>query len=626
MADKLTDFGFGFQVKIIAALLTDKAFLQQVSDILFPEFFESEANQWIVETTAKYFLEYKTSPTLDVFKIKLNSVDRDLLKTSVVESLKTSFKYFEAPDLEFVKSETLAFCKNQCIRRAILESVDLLNEGKYEEIKSSIDNAMKAGADKEVGHEYNDSVEIRYQENVRSTVATPWPVINDVADGGFGKGELVVFVAPAGIGKCIGPETKIDIQYNEVGISVKGCGDTEVIIWIKLWQKFQVGNGFELYGWEVESLLSPIYYKRTITEEITIKQLFDNIGIADEALANHFPVYDINVKTPYGFKRINELFRTELQETAICRFSNNAIVKCSPKHRFMTQYGWKHVSDIREDDIIETDNGSTHLTDITYGKNEVLYDIAVEEVHCYYSNGVLSHNSWGLINVGAHAVRQGLNVVHYTLELNEGYVGQRYDAVLTGIPNQNLKYNISEVQDTVDKLKGNLVIKYYPTKTASCSTIRAHIEKMILIGKKPDLVIVDYADLLRGAVSRKEMRHELESIYEDLRGIAGEYEVPLFTASQANRCLSLDTIVNIKDKGKVPIKEVNVGDLIETHEGYKSVTEVFPSSPQPVYKIKLKNGMEIKCSSKHEFPTAHGKLKSIETGLKLGDKLFTKKL
>jgi len=302
-------------------------------------------------------------------------------------------------------------------------------------------------------------------------------------------------------------------------------------------------------------------YKRTITEEVQIKDLFDAIGIADEALANHFPTYDINIKTPYGFKRINELFRTELQQSVTCYFGNNVTVKCSPNHRFMTQSGWKHVVDITRNDIIETENGVTYLKEVKYVKDEVLYDVAVEEVHCYYSNGILSHNSWGLINVGAHAVKQGLNVVHYTLELNEGYVGQRYDAVLTGIAAQNLKYNQDEIANMVSKLKGNLVIKYWPTKTASCSTIRSHIEKMIMVGKKPDLLIVDYADLLRGAVARKEMRHELETIYEDLRGIAGEYEVPLYTASQANRS-ALEQDVIEADKISESYSKVMIADFV----------------------------------------------------------------
>jgi replicative DNA helicase len=191
------------------------------------------------------------------------------------------------------------------------------------------------------------------------------------------------------------------------------------------------------------------------------------------------------------------------------------------------------------------------LADGGFGKGELVVFVAPAGIG----------KSWGLINVGAHAVRNGLNVVHYTLELNEGYVGQRYDAVLTGIAAQNLKYNQEDIAAMVGKLKGDLTIKYYPTKTASCSTIRAHIEKMILMGKKPDLVIVDYADLLRGTVSRKEMRHELESIYEDLRGVAGEYEIPLFTASQANRS-ALEQDVIEADKISESYSKVMIADFV----------------------------------------------------------------
>jgi hypothetical protein len=84
---------------------------------------------------------------------------------------------------------------------------------------------------------------------------------------------------------------------------------------------------------------------------------------------------------------------------------------------------------------------------------------------------------------------------------------------------------------------------------------------MILMGKKPDLVIVDYADLLRGTVSRKEMRHELESIYEDLRGVAGEYEMPLFTASQANRS-ALEQDVIEADKISESYSKVMIADFV----------------------------------------------------------------
>jgi replicative DNA helicase len=139
-------------------------------------------------------------------------------------------------------------------------------------------------------------------------------------------------------------------------------------------------------------------------------------------------------------------------------------------------------------------------------------------------------------------MKQGKTVAHYTLELNEGYVGQRYDAVLTGIPVANLKFNREEVDKMVKSVKGDLIVKYYPTKTASVTSLRAHLDRMILQGKRPDVVIVDYADLLRGP--SKEKRHEeLEEIIEDLRGMAGEYEVPIYTASQINRSGAEDDII-----------------------------------------------------------------------------------
>ena len=55
------------------------------------------------------------------------------------------------------------------------------------------------------------------------------------------------------------------------------------------------------------------------------------------------------------------------------------------------------------------------------------------------------------------------------------------------------------------------------------------------MGKPFDMVIVDYGDILRDTSNAKEVRHALGNIYEDLRGLAGEFEIPIWTASQANR-------------------------------------------------------------------------------------------
>ena len=68
------------------------------------------------------------------------------------------------------------------------------------------------------------------------------------------------------------------------------------------------------------------------------------------------------------------------------------------------------------------------------------------------------------------------------------------------------------------KLKGNLTIKYYPTKSCTVNTLSAHLKKVTTFGQKVDMVLVDYADIMRDVHKSSEMRHALGNIYEDLRG------------------------------------------------------------------------------------------------------------
>jgi len=107
--------------------------------------------------------------------------------------------------------------------------------------------------------------------------------------------------------------------------------------------------------------------------------------------------------------------------------------------------------------------------------------------------------------------------------------------VFTGVPLKDIFSFKEQIYETVQDLPGNLIIKEYPTKSASPRTIKMHLEKLRNRGIEADLIIVDYADLLRPAIVRKEKRHELETIYEDLRALAQEFKCPCWTASQTNR-------------------------------------------------------------------------------------------
>jgi replicative DNA helicase len=140
-----------------------------------------------------------------------------------------------------------------------------------------------------------------------------------------------------------------------------------------------------------------------------------------------------------------------------------------------------------------------------------------------------------LVHLGANALKAGKTVVHFTLELSESVVGLRYDSCLSNVPLGDLFSLKDEVYEACMEVQGELIIKEYPTKKASTQTLEQALEKIKKKGKDIDLVLVDYGDLLRPVSAQREKRNELESIYEELRGLAQEFKCPIWTASQTNR-------------------------------------------------------------------------------------------
>ena len=143
--------------------------------------------------------------------------------------------------------------------------------------------------------------------------------------------------------------------------------------------------------------------------------------------------------------------------------------------------------------------------------------------------------SMALVHLGTQAIKEEKTVIHYTLELQDTVVACRYDSCITGMDLMEIFSKKDEVYEEIKDLKGQLIIKEYPTKSASTATIRNHLEKLRQRDMSIDMVIVDYADLLCSKSNISEKRHQLESIYEELRGIGQEFECPIWTASQTNR-------------------------------------------------------------------------------------------
>jgi len=157
----------------------------------------------------------------------------------------------------------------------------------------------------------------------------------------------------------------------------------------------------------------------------------------------------------------------------------------------------------------------------------------------------------------ANCLLQNLNVLYITLEMAEERIAERIDANLLDVPVNDLRQlpkNVYEkkVESIGQKVKGKLIIKEYPTSTANANHFRVLLDELKL--KKsfvPDIIFIDYINICSS--SRLKSNGSVNSytfvkaIAEELRGLAGEYNVPVFTATQLNRGGSVSTDVGLED-------------------------------------------------------------------------------
>lgn len=197
----LGNYGREFQSRVLYALLTDKQFLQNLSDLLVEDYFDSTTHKWIVNITLQYFKKYHTNPSMEVMATERKKVkNNDVLKLSIKEELRQVYTG-TVDDVEYVKEEFLNFCRNQEMKKAILQSVDLMESGEYESIRKLVDTALKAGEPRDVGLILSKDIETRYRESEDVLVPLPWERLNEITDGGLPPGSLMVIMGGTGSGK-----------------------------------------------------------------------------------------------------------------------------------------------------------------------------------------------------------------------------------------------------------------------------------------------------------------------------------------------------------------------------------------------------------------------------------------
>ena len=158
-----------------------------------------------------------------------------------------------------------------------------------------------------------------------------------------------------------------------------------------------------------------------------------------------------------------------------------------------------------------------------------------------FAGGSGAGKSLFLANIGVNMAEKGMNVMYLTLELAESLVSMRIDSMVTGISTRDVFKQIDDVElkvKMIGKKSGAFQVKYMPSgKTAN--DVRSYIKEYeIKTGKKVDVLLIDYLDLLMPAstkVSAENLFIKDKYVSEELRNLAMELNTVFVTAAQLNR-------------------------------------------------------------------------------------------
>ena len=163
-----------------------------------------------------------------------------------------------------------------------------------------------------------------------------------------------------------------------------------------------------------------------------------------------------------------------------------------------------------------------------------------------------------MCHVAASSLVQGQNVLYITMEMAEERIAERIDANLLDVPIDQLdklpKNTFSlKVQDIARKTQGKLIIKEYPTGSAHAGHFRALLNELKLKRQfEPDLIFIDYLNIcassrMKGMGGAINSYSYIKAIAEELRGLAVEFDIPIFSATQTTRSGYSNSDIGLED-------------------------------------------------------------------------------
>ena len=213
----------------------------------------------------------------------------------------------------------------------------------------------------------------------------------------------------------------------------------------------------------------------------------------------------------------------------------------------------------------------------------------IMDLDSYLRNGGLGAKELGVIlaptsrgksmflkHISEHNLRRGKRPLIFTLEMSEDRYLERFDMSIANVTASELTEKEDHVAAVLEEreknFEGRLHIKEFGSKSVTVSKLIAYTEQLRNGGFFPDFVVVDYADELAAETSYKDERHNVSHTYKMLRGWAMESNIPIWTASQANRASLAKKVVTegdiAEDFGKAQTSDVILA-LCQTKQEYE---------------------------------------------------------
>jgi replicative DNA helicase len=202
MAEKnFGNLGFSFQQSLIKSIIEDKKYGETIIDVLERRYFENVSFKLIMENVRELFKTYNTIPNYDTVAQKIMAEGGND-STKHVDTLE-AIKNLDV-NTEYVQDTALNFCKQQNLKKKLKDVHNIIDNGEFEsynKIEDIIQKALQVGLINDDGTDVFEDIDLALEKDNRLPIATGIVGIDNLLEGGLGRGELGIVLAPTGTGK-----------------------------------------------------------------------------------------------------------------------------------------------------------------------------------------------------------------------------------------------------------------------------------------------------------------------------------------------------------------------------------------------------------------------------------------